>query len=258
MQLENNFVTARDCAKQYKGAYNSQHTLLCAQNTDPLKSACFQDGGGPLYDSIADKLVGITHTGPQECAHAPVVYTSIGAEFQWLKSTICDHSDPKPDICSKKFPQREYFQIVSNYIDGSNMNWCLSPLWHGERSELTVNRCDADIDLQLWKIDERGLLRAKSNDTLCLKNVQKQQKFRMIECPDEGDKLPYALFVYDPMHKSLIWLKSEADFVQYGLRAVTIMSTPSEDKSAQERKVYVTKRNDRNILQKWSISYPDL
>ena len=220
--------------------------VLCAKNSDFLKSACYNDGGGPLYDSINDVLVGIVSTGSDDCKNLPVVYERI--DYQWLKNTVCEeHGKPKPEFCTK---QKTYFKVVSKHEHENGQRWCLTRLHPNIGAKVVVEKCEAKNNLQLWKVDGKGQLKSYNDDGLCMKNNSKKKRFAMKQCQTDVG----FTFVFDAVHNSLIWLKNKSNIQQWGLRAIAIMKDPETDVSSYS--VYVRKRND-DILQKWSIEYPD-
>lgn len=75
----------------------------------------------------------------------------------------------------------------------------------------------------------------------------------MKDCISLGQPVGFS-FIFDPMNHSLIWLKSNADFMTYGLRAISIMNTP-DDSDSQSRIVHVKARSDKKLM-KWDIEYP--
>jgi len=221
--------------------------VLCAKNSDLLKSACYNDGGGPLYDSINNVLVGIVSTGSDDCKNLPVVYERI--DYQWMKTTVCEeHGEPKPEFCTK---QKTYFKVVSQYEHENDHRWCLTRLHPNIWATVIVEKCDAKNNLQLWKIDGKGQLKSYNDDGLCMKNNRNKKKFSMKKCQTDVG----STFVFDAFHNSLIWLKNKSNIQRWGFRAIAIMNDPETDVSSYG--VYVRKRND-DVLQKWRIEYPDM
>lgn len=103
------FVPADECSEVIEIARISDFEI-CAGPTEPEepdKGTCNGDSGGPLYDKINNKLIGITSWGvqglfgPPLCGETPGVYSNIADQWEeWIKPNICDnHSEPKPDFC---------------------------------------------------------------------------------------------------------------------------------------------------------------
>jgi len=252
-------VPNNECAIAAEGtnfASDIDSSVMCAMNDNPQNSACFDDGGGPLYDSTAEKLVGIVSTGSSDCQDYPTVFERIGPEFDWIQETVCKHhGEPKPSFCANRqalvTPHR-YFQVVSNFQSNNGKKWCLSRLNRRNGARVLVEGCNFQNELQLWRTDSRGQIRAMNADDLCIMNVQRKQKMRMKPCTGEDQALGFT-FIFDPMNKSLMWLKNKADFVQWGLRAISIREAPIEG-NFSSRVVSVLKRTDGD-LQKWDIVY---
>ena len=69
------------CKQSYtkKNGHVFDKSILCAESGDDLKSACYGDSGGPLYDETNQKLVGIVSNGPRDCSGRPVRFARVGA-----------------------------------------------------------------------------------------------------------------------------------------------------------------------------------
>lgn len=257
LELKQRYIRNADCFSLAENSNAITDSVICAMNDDESKSPCYKDGGGPLWDPVAKKLVGIVSTGPSSCQGFPVIYEGIGTQYQWIKSTICknhksgvdfDEDEPEPTFCSND----TYFRVVSHHED-SGGTWCLTRANALSSSRVIVERCNPDNDLQLWRIDRRGQMRSYNNDDLCMRNIQKKKKIAMKDCISLGQPVGFS-FIFDPMNHSLIWLKSNADFMTYGLRAISIMNTP-DDSDSQSRIVHVKARSDKKLM-KWYIEYP--
>jgi hypothetical protein len=227
---------------------------MCAiHNKDPLKSPCYYDGGGPLYDVAADKLVGIVSSGADDCKDYPAVYERIGPVYeQWIKDTICrEHKEPKPSFC---MVQDTYFNVISEFQDDNGLDWCLTRRDANEGAQVVVEIC-SESEHQLWKIDRRGQMRSFHNRKLCMDNIKGRKEFLMKPCRKKKEKSKFT-FIFDPVNNSLIWLSNKANVKRWGLRAVALLAIPTLDDEAS-KSVHVRKRND-DILQKWRIEYPDV
>jgi hypothetical protein len=145
-----------------------------------------------------------------------------------------------------------YFRVVSHHEDGGG-KWCLTRMDRLSNSRVIVDRCNSQDDLQLWRVDRRGQMRSYNDDNLCMRNIQKKNKIAMKQCIPLDKPVGFS-FIFDPVNHSLIWLKSNADFMTYGLRAITILKEPDESNSDSKR-VHVRARSD-DILMKWFIEYP--
>lgn len=142
-----------------------------------------------------------------------------------------------------------YFRIKSHHEDAGGQ-WCLTRKNSLEYAGVAVDRCSYQNNLQLWRVDRRGQMRSYNNDAFCMRNVQKKNKLSMNQCIPQDKPLGFS-FIFDPMNNSLIWLKSQADFMQYGLRAIAILQYPN-DSDSNSKKVYLKARSN-DILMKWHI-----
>lgn len=81
MHLEKKYITFADCQKIFQDEdwITIKESMICVQNDDPTKQACFGDSGGPLYDSINKKIVGVVSTGNDSCSGLPVIYTRLAS-----------------------------------------------------------------------------------------------------------------------------------------------------------------------------------
>jgi len=70
MHLSDQYVTVDACKEAYKRDdwITIEENMICVQNADPGRNACFGDSGGPLYDSVEKKLIGVVSTGPDGCS----------------------------------------------------------------------------------------------------------------------------------------------------------------------------------------------
>lgn len=81
MQVSGKFVPPRECHKRTKDQDDIAAIadgMICVQNDNARKQACFGDSGGPLYDWSANKIIGVVSTGNRSCRGYPVIYTSLG------------------------------------------------------------------------------------------------------------------------------------------------------------------------------------
>lgn len=81
MHVESTYVSLADCKKAFEGEdwIDIESSMICAQNDDVSKQACFGDSGGPLYDSVNEKVIGVVSTGNDSCYGLPVVYTRLAS-----------------------------------------------------------------------------------------------------------------------------------------------------------------------------------
>ena len=81
MEVSGKYVPLGECHKRTKDQDDISditNGMICVQNDDTRKQACYGDSGGPLYDWSANKIVGVVSTGNSSCEGYPVIYTSIG------------------------------------------------------------------------------------------------------------------------------------------------------------------------------------
>ena len=256
LHLDQKIISNEECQSLHAGKESGitiTDNVLCARNDDPLKNACYNDGGGPLYDARTDRLVGIVSNGSADCKDLPVVYERI--DYQWMKDIVCEeHSQPKPSFCNK---QKKYFNIVSKHEHNEGVRLCLMRLHPYIGAKVVIDKCDVEkADRQLWKVDERGQLKPYNKDNLCMRNIRRKKKFAMKRCK-KANSLPGFTFVFDPISDSLIWLKSRTNFMAWGLRAISIILRDPDIDDISSYNVYVRRRSN-DILQKWNIEYPDL
>lgn len=175
--------------------------------------------------------------------------------------SITPSSDPStshsPSISAAptldKFPQSTYFQVVSKFDDPNGHQWCLAPEKKEAGEEVSIAICSSMDSRQLWRKDDVGNLLTKRDETLCIKNMQKQNRLNMVICPSS----PNYIFMYDALFESLVWLKNKADFLTWGIRVISIKREPLVGVK-KTSVVVVQGRNIVNDLQKWTIVYPDL
>lgn len=266
MHLEKKYIPFADCQKIFQDEdwITIKESMICVQNDDPTKQACFGDSGGPLYDRINNKLVGVVSTGNDSCSGLPVIYTRLASHYDWIKTTICTHhSDPKPSLCNpvddnnnnnnnfnpnNPNPQR-YFQIQSQYQDPNGDQWCLSS--NSTNDNLIVDLCDITNPRQLWRTNRAGQLHSKHDVSLCVRNFQGQKVLRLTPCPEVVEYT----FIYDMFFQSLLWIKNKADFATYGLRAVSIASKEPRRDDPSANLAYVQKRKGKP-WQNWNVIFP--
>lgn len=79
--LELNYADNEVCNLAFSDDdWTIQDNMICGQNDDPSKQACFGDSGGPLYDKVDNKLVGVTSWGDNNCESKLVVYARIASQ----------------------------------------------------------------------------------------------------------------------------------------------------------------------------------
>lgn len=61
-------------------------SMICAVevNGDTSKQACYGDSGGPMFDKNANKLVGVTSWGDQDCVSKAVVFSRISDQVSYI------------------------------------------------------------------------------------------------------------------------------------------------------------------------------
>lgn len=245
MHLPTEYVNNDVCKRIYDDdGFKIKESMICTQNDDPSKQACYGDSGSGLYDPVAKKVVGIVSTGDEYCYGAPVIYTRISSHYEWIKRTVCKNSMiSKPDFCG----DQKYFQIRSKYIGDEGERWCLS---NTSENIIAVEICDSTRARQLWHADREGKLRTKEKNYLCLQNYVSRRTLEMTQCRSP----PLETFVLDSFQKSLLWLQNEGNFVEYGLRAVAILKEPNRS-DASTKKVGIKLRKNKKLM-KWDVVYP--
>ena len=81
MEVSGKYVPLGECHKRTKDQDDIDDIIdgmICVQNDNTRKQACYGDSGGPLYDWSAKKIIGVVSTGNSDCEGYPVIYTSIG------------------------------------------------------------------------------------------------------------------------------------------------------------------------------------
>jgi trypsin len=79
--------------------YSYPSLVLCALHTEPLRTVCSGDSGGPLIDNASQSLVGIVSFGPGCDRIMPSGYTRVSAHFDWLQREVCALSaNPPPQF----------------------------------------------------------------------------------------------------------------------------------------------------------------
>ncbi len=61
-------------------------SMICAVevNGDTSKQACYGDSGGPMFDKNANKLIGVTSWGDQDCVSKTVVFSRISDQVSYI------------------------------------------------------------------------------------------------------------------------------------------------------------------------------
>lgn len=280
MHLEKRFVDLNECERLYdlyeKNWIEMDNSMICVKNDNDYKSACFGDSGGPLYDARAKKVIGVVSTGPHDCSRLPIVYASVASEIQWIKDTVCDlspvsnapffcggrgteNNNPPtaspiatPSVTTTGSSQEQSFQVISR-LSTNDEKWCLAVTTANYNGEVIVKPCDSSDSLQLWSSDSRGLMSTLANPNLCIENDRTEKALLMKICAP-ADQSIESTFIYDQFHSSLIWLRNKANFAEWGLRAVTVLGTPSQD-DISSNKVFVSKR-EGNDNEKWDVYFP--
>lgn len=85
LHLEKRYIPFADCQKIFQDEdwITIKESMICVQNDDPTRQACYGDSGGPLYDSINKKLVGVVSTGNDSCSGLPVIYTRLASHVSF-------------------------------------------------------------------------------------------------------------------------------------------------------------------------------
>jgi len=299
--LETKYVSSSECIDMYSNQQTFQSietNMICAQNGDPTKSACFGDGGGPLFDTAEQKLVGVLSTGPNMCNQVeteqiPVLYSRISSHAEWIKDTICEKSVhgkpvfcstvPNPPSTSTKAPSSTKAPISTK---APAMSPTVSP---------TVPRMPQDTYFKIVSkvFDPTGkdwcLSPMETEDNSIITAVPctngPEEDLQLWKYDDYGnlqnrndDSLcmkylqeekmfrvrkcyanPVFAFVFDGISKDLIWLKSMADFRTWGLRAVSIRKGAADSiNNASSLGLCMKRRDFKDDLQKWTIVYPNL
>lgn len=147
--------------------------------------------------------------------------------------------------------------MVSKVNDPTGKDWCLSSKDTGDNSIATAVPCTngAKEDLQLWKYDSVGNLRNRNDESLCLKYIHDERRFRVRTCYAN----PQFAFVFDGISNDLLWMKNMSDFRSWGLRSVSIKAgAAAVINNASSLGLCMKKRDMTDDLQKWTIVYPDL
>lgn len=87
MHLEKEYLTFQQCKNAIKNV-KVKENMLCAQNSDKKKSACYGDSGAPLYDAVEKKLAGVVSSGPDDCAGAPTIYSRIASDVSVILALL--------------------------------------------------------------------------------------------------------------------------------------------------------------------------
>ena len=105
MEVEVNVITNEECEKSDGdiGSYEDQITsnMLCAREEGGGEDSCQGDSGGPLVikgDNASEDLqVGVVSWGIG-CAEAdyPGVYARLSAQYEWIRSEVCNGSKNPP------------------------------------------------------------------------------------------------------------------------------------------------------------------
>lgn len=279
MHLEKKFVDLNECGRLYdlydRDWIEMDDSMICVKNDDNYQSACYGDSGGPLYDARAKKVVGVVSTGPHDCSRLPIVYASVASEIQWIKDTVCEISSSAnaPTYCNKSGTinnspptasptltpyvnttianEEKLFQVISR-LGTDDEKWCLAVTNSNYGGEVIVKPCDSSDPLQLWSSDSRGLMSTFANPNLCIENDMLEKALLMKTCTPAQQPVEFT-FVYDQFHSSLIWLRNKANFSKWGLRAVTVLRTPTPDISSNT--VFVTAREGKEN-EKWDVYFP--
>lgn len=238
-----------------------KETVCELSSTTYKPSYCDKYTDAPFYTPSPSQDIEILHTESPTTEHTESLHT----ESPTIKSTgtletqspsIENTENLTTDSSSEnnKTNQETYFQIISRMSSESSLKWCMATTNSTYNSRVTVKNCDTSDPQQIWSGDVRGLLHTKSNPNLCIQNVQSENALIMRTCTPIGDPID-STFVYDQIHKSLIWLRNKGDFSTWGLRAVTLIGIPSDN--INMNKVFLSKRNG-DETQKWDIYFPPL
>lgn len=271
LHLEKRYIPFADCQKilQNEEWITVKESMICVQNDDPTRQACFGDSGGPLYDSVNKKLVGVVSTGNNSCSGFPVIYTRLASHYEWIKETICtNHSDPKPSMCNSvpnnnnndddetggiglfnNLNLQKYFQLMSQYQDPNGDQWCLSK--NATTNNLIVDICDITQPRQLWRTNRAGQLKSMDDDSQCVNNFKSRKVLGMAPCPEIIDHI----FVFDMFFQSLLWIPNKADFATYGLRAVSIVGKEPRRDDPDSQRVFLRKRKGKPS-RTWNVIFP--
>lgn len=281
MHLEKKFVDLNECGRLYDlyemGWIDMDDSMICVKNDNDYKSACYGDSGGPLYDARAKRVIGVVSTGPHDCSRLPIVYASVASEIQWIKDTVCDLTStssapffcgdetensipptssptaaPNVNTTSTVSQEGEFFQVISR-LSAFDEKWCLAVTNGNYNGEVIVKPCDSSDPLQLWSSDSRGLMSTLANPNLCIENDMTSKALLLKTCTPVEESVE-STFIYDQFHLSLIWLRNKANFAEWGLRAVTVLRTPTPD-DISSNKVFVSRREGKDN-EKWDIYFP--
>ncbi|GFH49458.1 hypothetical protein CTEN210_05934 [Chaetoceros tenuissimus] len=257
MEVSGKYVPLGECHKRTKDQDDIDDIvdgMICVQNDNVKKQACYGDSGGPLYDWETLRLgkeYNLHSNNPAMCFESPApvsppVSPPVPAPVPSpiaAPTTINDRNPPTP---TSSGPQ--YFQIKSEFNNG--YEWCLSSAPGNDIVGVEV--CNLNDPRQLWRTTRKGQLKSKFNPSKCMVNRQAMNILKLEDC---GDVVEF-VFVYDTFFKSLLWVRNMSDFGQFGLRALTIMKTNPQPGNGSSKRVYVKLRKGKP-RQSWNLVYVD-
>ncbi len=256
------------CKKYYKkkDGYELDRSILCAQNEDDQKSACYGDSGGPLYDAANQKLVGVVSGGPVDCQGKPVKYGRIAAGFEWIKQTICEESRNKPDLCfddvssapstypskysspepstkpiiqPSAFPSISIFPTISPSIKPTSIEDYFQIMYTDSKNETKWciespnNGEDRRLKAEICDFNNRRQFWFVTDGSE-LRNMEYSQS-----CITDSKRgimemktcIGSQIFVYDSFKKSWLSIRNKANIRKWGLKAITIDVPQSLEKN---------------------------
>ena len=90
MHGETKYVSLVDCTKVFQTEYwiEIKNSMICVQNDDVSKQACFGDSGGPLYDSDSNIHEDVVSTGNDRCYGLPVINTRLASHVSSIGNAM--------------------------------------------------------------------------------------------------------------------------------------------------------------------------
>ncbi len=125
-------------------------------------------------------------------------------------------------------------------------------------NRIKLQPCNETNTKQLWRADASGQIRSRfGNEKKCLTHVRRENGENLImdDCEEEG-KILSKVFVYNGFQNTILWIKSDVDWAEYGLRAISVKTVSINELVTLEAHYYDGLGS--SFFQSWYLIYPDI
>lgn len=125
--------------------------------------------------------------------------------------------------------------------------------------DILLQECDKNNKKQLWRADAVGQLRSFLDEEYCLTHIRRSHDNRrnlaMHYCVENHARLS-EIFLFNGFQNSILYLKSNVDWQEYGLKAISARNVTIGSLVTLEWHYYGDFSS--GFSQVWDIEYPNI